>query len=119
MKEGIKGKVKGKVTKEKQEMVKRKDKLKFGFLEAKQDRRIFAMLFIEFAISVAIALSIYFYLDPEVNLIQFKVFEGMPDYLVFILKLVSFVFLMALLAVIFHKTKEFREERKTKTQSQP
>jgi len=65
----MKERIKGKVIKEKELMVKRKDKLKFNFFEAKADVRIFAMLFIEFVISVAIALSIYFYLDPEVNLV--------------------------------------------------
>jgi len=95
--------IKGKLVKEKQEMAKRKDKLKFGFLEAKADRRIFALLFIEFAISVAIALSIYFYLDPETNVVPFPY------------SIITFIVLMALLALVFHKTKEFRKERETKS----
>lgn len=105
----MKERIKGKVIKEKNEMVKRKDKFKFGFLEAKADRRIFAMLFVEFIISIAIALSIYFYLDPEVKVEELK---NVPFYL----KLIAFIVLMGLLAIVFHKTKEFREERKTHSQ---
>ncbi len=94
--------IKEKVLKEKNHLIKKKDELKFGFFEAKKDTRIFALLFVEFLISVAIAVSIFFYLDPETDIVPFP--WGIP----------IFIVLMVLLAMVFHKTKEFREERKSK-----
>jgi len=92
--------IKEKLVKEKQKVVDKKNKVKKGFAEAKQDTRIFALLFIEFIVSLAIALSIYFYLDPETNIVPFP------------LNVVVFIGLMVVLYFVFHKTKEFREERK-------
>ena len=92
--------IKEKLAKEKQKIVDEKNKVKQGFKEGKQDTRIFAMLFIEFIVSLAIALSIYFYLDPETNIVPFP------------LNVVVFIGLMVILYFVFHKTKEFREERK-------
>ncbi|MFH1663938.1 MAG: hypothetical protein ABH986_03970 [archaeon] len=94
--------IKEKISKEKNELISKKDRLKKDFSEAKQDKRIFALLFIEFVISIAIALSIYFYLDPETNVVPFP------------LGFFVFAGLMVLLYFVFHKTKEFREERKLK-----
>jgi membrane protein implicated in regulation of membrane protease activity len=99
--------IKEKISKEKSELIRKKNKLMRDFSEAKKDTRVFALLFIEFAVSVAIALSIYFYLDPEVEI---KELRNVPFYL----KLIAFIALMFLLAMLFHKTKEFREERKSK-----
>ncbi len=96
----MKEKVKGKIIKEKNQIIKRKNKLKHGFFEAKEDPRIFALLFIEFSISIAIALSIYFYLDPEANIVPFPY------------GIIIFAGLMFLLAMVFHNTKGFREKRK-------
>ncbi len=93
--------IKEKLFQEKQELIEKKDKVKKTFFEGKKDNRIFALLFVEFIVSIAIALSIYFYLDPEINVISFP------------LNLVVFGGLMLLLALVFHKTKEFREYRKT------
>ncbi|MBU2101073.1 hypothetical protein KKG83_03125 [Candidatus Micrarchaeota archaeon] len=92
--------IKERLVKEKQELVNDKNRIKETLSEGKQDKRIFALLFVEFAISVAIALSIYFYLDPETNVVPFP------------LSVFVFGVLMFLLAVVFHKTKEFRIERK-------
>jgi hypothetical protein len=91
--------IREKLSKEKQKLLEKKDKVKKTFNEGKEDKRIFAMLFVEFVISVAIALSIYFYLDPEINVVPFP------------LNLFVFAALMFLLALVFHKTKEFRTER--------
>jgi len=97
--------IKEKISKEKNQLVEKKDEFKTGFAEAKKDKRIFAMLFVELVVSIAIALSIYFYLDPETNVVPFP------------LNIPVFIGLMVLLYFVFHKTKEFREERKIKIQS--
>jgi len=102
----MKEQIKRKLLKEKNEMVKRKNNLEPGLVQARQDKRILALLFVEFIISLAIALSIYFYLDPGVEIAQLR---EVPFYL----KFIAFLVLMGLLAMVFHKTKEFREERKT------
>ncbi len=92
--------IKEKISKEKTELINKKNRLKADFAEAKQDTRLFAILFIEFALSMAVVLSIYLYLDPETNLVPFP------------LNIISFAFLMILMYFVFNKTKEFREERK-------
>jgi sodium--glutamate symport carrier gltS len=94
--------LKERLVKEKQELIKDKEHIKETFREGKKDKRIFALLFVEFLISIAIALSIYFYLDPETNVVPFP------------LSVLVFGVLMFLLAVVFHKTKEFRDERNRK-----
>ncbi len=91
--------IKEKISKEKSNLIQKKDFFQEAFSEAKKDPRIFAMLFIEFIISVAIAVSIYFYLDPEKNIVPFP------------LNIAVFAGLMVLLALVFHKTKEFRVAR--------
>ncbi|MBU1120579.1 MAG: hypothetical protein ABIE23_05570 [archaeon] len=79
-------------------------------IEAKNDPRIIALVMLEVMLSVIIAFSVYFYLDPTRN---FSVF---PE-VVFPFNLIAFIALFAVFIYIFNLTKEFRKERETITQN--
>ncbi len=75
-----------------------KENAKFKAQRAKEDFRFLALFVVEFITALIIAVAIFVYLDPEVEIIK----AGFP------FNLIGFIAMVAVALYVFHLTRSFR-----------